>query len=142
MEKQYIIHNARLYSVTALYHHGVKGMKWGVRRNSYSNTSYQPRYANRLSNTRLSDIPTRYISRGSRYASDHDDSIILPPKEYGHVLHEIRTYDPNDIGDDGIHTHNVEDFTYTYRNRPGDIPVIIDKQPITSTIHDKRGGKK
>ena len=139
---EYLFYNGRLYSIDELYHHGVKGMKWGVRRSSPSNSSNQPRYTNRLLNTRISDIPTRYVSRGSRYASEHNDGIILPPKEYGHVMHEIRTYDPNDIGDDGIHTHNVEDFIYTYRNRPDDIPVIIDKQPITSTIHDKRGGKK
>lgn len=85
MSKYYLIHG-ELHSGDELYHHGVEGMRWGVRRYQNEDGTLTPEGRIRLirmsehensgvtfrlkSDTSVSDIPKKLVSRGRSYASD------------------------------------------------------------------------
>lgn len=115
-----------------LIHYGVPGMKWGVRRNKGKS----------FSNTKLSDLSYKQIQKGKKFVSKHIQDIKLSKKEYRHVISELMTHSTNDQRAKDTYKKNIGKYTYTVRNRQGDVPLILDKKKINSTIHDKRGGRK
>ena len=116
-----------------LCHYGVKGMRWGVRREKPSMVDLQKQAItnSRLMSRRLNTIPSQIKDRGFRYVSKNLKGLVLPQKEYGHVIHEFMTdltYEQRN--QEGTYQKNIGDYTYTAQTRPDDIPLIVDKQRI------------
>lgn len=51
-----------LYYESELYHHGVKGQKWGVRRYQYADGTYTPAGRKRYGNTNTVEQVTSVMS--------------------------------------------------------------------------------
>lgn len=137
-----------------LKHYGVPGMKWGVRRTFARNIYRKGRKIHskgdvtetsgvgirtkvvleKINSTPVSRLSASQSIKGKQYISKYSDGIILPSNDYRRVMGEIHTYDPDCRQKDNIDFHDSSDgYTYTYRNRRGDEPLITGKQPIKNT---------
>lgn len=103
-------------SVTELYHYGVKGMKWGVRK-VYAKTSVGAK------------IGLQFFAQkaGSR------KTVQLPIKEYAHVMSELHTH----ISQEERKSHPViykyiGKYMYGFQNNFDDTYRVIEKRKIRS----------
>lgn len=112
------------------YHHGVKGMKWGVIRNRAKTKDRVSRVTSSLMNKKISSISPKQIEKGAKFVSKQSSGIILPKKEYGHVLHELMTNTSDTQKNSDVYSKIIGSYEYKIRNRPGDIPLILSKNKL------------
>lgn len=130
-----------IYYNSELYHYGVKGMKWGVRR---SKTSSKKRKS--TMDQPLTNVNPETISRGKKVAKSLNTDIQLfsHNKEFKGRAHrmpkavsEAITHASYKQRNSPSYTINIGDVKYLVINRPGDSPIVKPLYKITKTIHDK-----
>lgn len=110
-----------------LYHYGVKGMKWGVRKNRYTKRPIRDKIG-------LQFFAKRANSR---------KPLKISSREYTHVMHEVATWITEKQKSSPIFSKNIGRYTYMFDNT-GDNLRIIDKRKIpgTTDILYERGKKR
>lgn len=127
-----------------LYHYGVKGMKWGVRR---AKTSNQPSviYA------KVKDISPEILDRGKRavdslpidiqqFASKKGPRV--PARKMPRDISLLMEYATSEERSSSMYVKSMNGHIYTVMNHPDGTPRILHKRKLTGTIHDRRGDKK
>ena len=112
-----------------LYHYGVKGMRWGVKKSARV-VSREKSLLQDFSNVKLSEIPSKQTQKGVGFVTKHIRSIRLSKKEYGHVIHEVMTSLTATQRKRKSFSKSIGDYVYTFVNREGDIPIIVNRKKI------------
>ena len=99
----YVLHSGQLYSCNELYHHGVKGQKWGVRRYQNPDGSLTALGKKRQSNRIGSDRETTIVKGTKLYrVSDSDKSDTSKGKIYVSADKETADFYVNALGSSKI----------------------------------------
>lgn len=115
-----------------LYHYGVKGMKWGVRRSPEELARAAKRVKMNLQffAKRASDVKPPRLSK----------------QEFAHVMSELRTHITKKEKELAIITKHIGGYTYTFENHFDDTYRIIKKRKIpksmTGLLERSNDGKK
>ena len=130
-----------IYCNGELYHYGVKGMRWGVRRSKYSQKDKTS-----LMNRSVKSISPATIQRGKDVAKKLNVNIQLfaQKKEFRGRAYRM----PKDVSEaitnasykqrnSPSYTMNIGNYKYLVINRPGAEPEVRKLYKITKTIHDK-----
>lgn len=107
------------YHSAELYHHGVKGMKWGVRKKS-----------------RPASIQYNYK------APDQIRRPRLSKQEYAHVLSEVATYMTEEQRNLHVFTRNIGKNVYTILNNFDNTYDILSKKAIRKDYSNLYKGSK
>lgn len=110
-----------------LYHYGVKGMKWGVRKNRYTKSRVRGK------------IGIQFFAK----RANSRKPLKISSREYTHVMHEVATWITEKQKASPIFSENIGRYTYMFDNT-GDNLRIIDKRKIpgTTDILYERGKKR
>lgn len=100
-----------------LYHYGVKGMKWGVRKERRKGLSQGLKTAK----IGLQFFALKATSR---------KTIRLPAKEYAHVMSEIATNITKEQRQHGTITKHIGNYIYTFENNFDGTYRVIGKRKI------------
>lgn len=93
-----------------LYHHGIKGQKWGVRNG--------PPY------------PLDEEQKSNAFSSRSLPTVQLPAKEYAHVMSEIATHITNEQRNQSAFIKNIGQYTYHIENNQDNTYRIVGKFKI------------
>lgn len=110
-----------------LQHHGVKGMKWGVRKSHYTKSSSRGK------------ISLQFFAKKAKTRK----TVLLKPSEYSHVMHELATWITEEQKSSPVFSKNIGRHVYTFDNT-GNSPRVIDKRKISGTSSKiyERGKRK
>lgn len=128
-----------------LYHYGVKGMKWGVRRNQ---TGSSKSFADKT----INDISKSQIEKGQRAADNALRGLPINLQLFAKknrkarpmpkVISELMTHATVEQRNSAMYVTDIGNYTYTVMNQPGDTPIVINKRKNDGLTRNKRGDKK
>lgn len=107
-------------SPAALFHHGIKGMKWGVRRS-------------REQLDKLSGRVTMNLQLFGKRAKSRK-TVRLDVREYAMVMSELRTHITDDDKKRTTITKAIENHIYTFENNFDDTYRVVGRKKIPEAV--------
>lgn len=143
----YIITIDGLLNTEYLEHHGVKGMKWGVRRNKVTEGLKNNNRTGSNLERSINEVAPKTLQKGKDAISRLNLNIQLfaNKKEFKGRAHRMPKAVSIAMTDASYKERNSPAFTrvidgyeYLFINRPGDYPIYKKLHKATKTIHEKK----